>query len=108
MPGGQRGNEAMQFAIERDLLENVAAIGLERGAKIVNVDSAELGHQPVRAARGDAAQPEIVDALFAPAADDVVTLGDFFEKGGNIGGIMLQVAVHGDDEFAARMIEAGS
>src|SRR5215469_16507749 len=76
MPRGQRGYEAMQFAVERDLLENLAAIGLESGPEIVNVDAAELGHQPVRASRGDAPQPEIVDALFAPAADDVVTLGD--------------------------------
>src|SRR5258708_7170976 len=28
MPGGQRGNEAVQFAIERNLLEDVAAVGL--------------------------------------------------------------------------------
>src|SRR5215475_8017389 len=97
----------MQFAVERDLIENFAAVGLEGCAKIVNVDSAELGHQPVRAAGGDAPQPEIVDALFAPAADDVVTLGDFFEENRNIGGIMLQVAIHGDDELAARVIETG-
>src|SRR5215472_10904783 len=96
----------MQFTVERDLLENIAPIGFERGAKIVNVDSAELGHEPVRAARGDAPQPEIVDALFAPAAYDVVTLGDFFEEDRNVAGIVLQVSVHGDDEFAACMIEA--
>ena len=95
----------MQFAVERDLLENFAAIRLERGAKIMNVDTAELGHQPVRATGGDASQPKIVDALFAPAADDVVTLREFFEEDRNIGGIMLQVAVHGDDELTSGMIE---
>ena len=74
----------------------------------MNIDAAQFGHQPVGAARGNAAQPEIIDTILAPAADDVVALGNFLEEQRDVGGIVLQVAVHGDDVFAAGMVEAGS
>src|SRR5215470_15273016 len=107
MPRSQRRNEAMQFAVQGHLLENLSAIGFERSSEVVNINTAELRHQPICAARREAAQPEIVNAHLAPAADDVVSLGNLFEKNWNVGGIVLQIAVHGDDVLAARMIEPG-
>ena len=50
---------------------------------------------------------EVVDALLAPAADDVVTLAQLLQEQGNVVGIVLQVAVHGDDVLALGVIEAG-
>ena len=97
----------MQFAVERHLFENLAAIGFEGGAKVVNVDAAQLGHQPVRHAGGDAAHPEIIDAHLAPAADDVVAGGNLFQKQRDVGGIVLQIAIHGDDVLAPGMVETG-
>src|ERR1700723_3055588 len=98
----------MKFAVEWNLAEDFAAIGFEGGAEVVNIYATQLGHQPVGAARGNAAHPEIVDAILAPAANNIVALGNFFEKKRNVGGIVLQVAVHGDDIFASGMIESGS
>src|SRR5208283_5231813 len=89
IPRGQRRDEAVQLAIERDLFEDLAAIGFEGGAEVVNVAAAELGHEPVRHAGGDAAHPEIIDANLAPAADDVVTGRDLFQKHRDVGGIVL-------------------
>src|ERR1700693_5394413 len=97
----------MQFAVERNLFENVAAVGLEGGTEVVDIDSADLGHHPVGDARGDAAHPEIVDAHFAPSADDVIASGNFFQKQWDIVGVVLQIAIHGDDVLAAGMIETG-
>src|SRR5271154_1888877 len=97
----------MQFSVERHLPQNFAAVSLESRAEVVNVDTTQLGHQPVGAARWKAAQPEIVDAILAPAADDVIALGNFFEEQRNICGIVLQVAIHGDDVLAAGVIESG-
>src|SRR5262245_18902262 len=57
MPRCQRRNEPVQLAIERYLLQNFTPIRLESGAKVVNIDSAQLCHQPVGAAGGEAAQP---------------------------------------------------
>ena len=73
----------------------------------MNIDAAQLGHQPVGAPGRNPAQPEIIDSQLAPAAYDVVAFGNFLQKNRDVGGIVLQVAVHGDDVFAASVIEAG-
>ena len=78
VPRRQGRNEPVQFTVKRNLLENFATIGFERGAEVVNVHIAQLGHQPIGATRRDAAKPEIIDSLLAPAADNIVTLGNFF------------------------------
>ena len=68
IPTGQRGNEAVHLAIERNVLDHLAAIGLEGRAEVVNVHAGKLGHQPVGAARGNAPHDKVVDPLLAPAA----------------------------------------
>ena len=70
----------MQLTIQRNLLQQIAAISLERRAKIVNRHAAQLRHQPVGATRRNAAQPKIINALFAPSADNVIAFGNLFEK----------------------------
>src|SRR5258708_22881684 len=103
----QCGNEAMQFAIQWHLLDNLAPIGLIGRAEIVNGDAAEFVHGPVCDARGQAAHHEIVDALLAPSADQIVTLLQLFEECRNIVGIVLQIAIHGDDELALSVGKTG-
>src|SRR4029077_19297448 len=105
-PGGQCGNKAVQLAVEWNLFKNVAAIRFEGRPKIVDINPAELGHEPIRTTGRNAAQPEIIDALFAPAANDVVALRNFFQKERDVGRVVLKVAIHGDDVFTARMIES--
>ena len=107
VPGGQGGNKAVQLAVERDLLYYVAAVPFERGAEVVDTDPAQLGHQPVGAARGDAAQPQVVQPALAPAADDVVSVGQLLQELGDVVGVVLQVPVHGDDELTLGMVETG-
>src|SRR6202521_6067926 len=80
VPRRQRRNEAVELSVERDLSQDFAAVSFESGAEVVDVNAAQLGHEPVGAARREAAQPEIVDAILAPSADDVVALGNFFEE----------------------------
>src|SRR4051812_46992168 len=107
VPAGQRGDEAVHLAVEGNVLDHFAAIGLERGAEVVDVDAGEFGHQPVGAARGKAAHDKVVDALLAPAGNHVVALFEFLEEVGDLVGVVLQVAVHGEDVLAGGMIEAG-
>ena len=106
IPRRQRGNKAMEFAVERNLLENVAAIGLEGCAEVVNVDARNFRHHPVGDARRQTTHPEVVDAYFAPATDDFISGGDFFQEERNVVGIVLQIAIHGDDVLAAGMIKS--
>src|SRR3989442_860685 len=105
-PGGKCRDETVQFAVERNVLNNFPSVCLKGRAKIVEWDSRELGHGPVRdPARQAAGQPR-VPSLRAPAADDVVALFYFGDKGRDLFRIVLQVAVHGDDNVAAGGVEA--
>jgi hypothetical protein len=85
VPRGQGRDEAVHLAVKRDVLDDLTAVGLEGGAEVVDIDSAEHGHEPVGAARWDAAKDEVVAALGAPAADDVVA---FFELGEEVGDLV--------------------
>ena len=96
----------MHLAIQRDVVDHLTAIGLERGAKVVNVDAGKLGHQPVGATRRNPAHDEIVDALLTPSADHVVALFQLGDKFRDLGGVVLQIAIHGQDVVALGMIES--
>ena len=72
----------------------------------MQVDAAEFGHQPVGDLRRQSPHDEVVDALLAPAADDVVTLAQLVEEQRNVVGIVLQIAVHRDDVFALSVVKA--
>src|SRR5579875_3804606 len=104
-PAGERRYEAVQLAVQLDFGQYFAAIGLERGAEVVQVHARKLGHDPVGDAAGQLAGQKGVGALHAPAAHDVVPLLNFFDESRNFGGIVLQVAVHGNDDLAAGVIE---
>jgi len=106
VPRSQGRDKAVQLAVQRNLVQNFAPIGFEGGAKVVNIHAAQFGHQPVGNAGWKAAKPEVINAALAPSADDVVALRNLFQKHRNVGGVVLQVAVHGDDVFAAGVIEA--
>ena len=107
VPGGEGGDEAVHLAVEGDVLDDLAAVGLEGGAEVVDVDAAEDCHEPVGGAGRDAAQEEVVGALRAPAADDVVAFFELGEEVGDLVGIVLEIAVHGEDVVALGVVEAG-
>ena len=71
----------------------------------MDVHTAQLGHEPVCATGRNAPQPEIIDPLLAPPADDVVTLADLLQENRNVGRVVLQVSVHGDDVLAPGMVK---
>ena len=95
----------MQLAVERHFLHHLAAIGLEGGTEIVEFHAAQLGHEPVGDAGRNPPHDKVIDALLAPAADDVVSLAQLLQEHGNVVRIVLQVAIHGDDVFTFGMIE---
>ena len=80
VPAGQRGNKAVHFAVEGNILDDLAAIGLESGAEVVDGHAGKPRHEPVGACGRNAAQDEVVDARLAPAGDDVVALVELFKK----------------------------
>ena len=105
MPRRQGRDEPVQFPVQRHLLQNVAPVRLECRPKVVDIDATDLRHHPVGDARRNAPHPEIVDAILAPPAHDVVSRGNLLQEHRNVAGIMLQIAIHGDDVLAPCMIE---
>src|SRR5690349_666007 len=71
----------------------------------MNIDAAELGHKPICASRGHPSEHKAIDAFFAPAADDVITLANLFDERRNVIGIVLQISIHRNDVFAGGVIE---
>src|SRR4029450_4737424 len=67
---------------------------------------AKFCHHPVGNAGWDATQPEIVDTLLAPAGYDVIALADLLEDHGDVGGVVLQVAIHSDDVLASCVVKS--
>jgi hypothetical protein len=53
------------------------------------------------------AHDEVVDALLAPSADHVVSLFQLGHKFGDLGGIVLQIAIHRQDVVPLGVVEAG-
>ena len=97
----------MQFAVELQVFDSFAAVGLERRPKIMQVQAAKAGHEPIRSAtRKLPCQPGIVP-FEPPAANDVITLADLRDECRDFGGIVLKVSVHRNDDFALGEIEAG-
>src|SRR5260370_41120854 len=81
---GQRGNEAVQFTVEVDLLEYFVAIGLKRRAEISKLNSRRLRHQPVCDSRWNLASQCIVHAVLAPSARDIVAFLDLRQQRWNV------------------------
>ncbi len=103
---GERGEEAVHLAVQPRLADDLRAVRLQRAAVVVQPHARDAPDQPVRDARRQSPR-ETVLPLLAPAGDDVVALVDLLEQGGDVGRVVLQVAVHRDDDRAARVVEAG-
>src|SRR5208283_4253002 len=86
----------------------VAAVRLEGCPKVVDVDPAELGHQPIGTAGRDLAKQQIVDAVAAPPTDDVVALFYFCQKDRDLCWIMLKIAIHSGHIFGSAVREPSS
>ena len=102
---GQRGNETVQLAIQIHVLQHLGTVGLESGAEIAQVEAGSARHEPVGDARGNLAGDGIVHALLPPAAGDIEALIDFREQRRDIFRSVLEVAIHGDNDFSLGFVK---
>src|ERR1022692_79252 len=63
---------------------------------------AEMARSPIRDAAGQPAGQPPVPPLGTPSADNVITFLQFRNEGRDLLRIVLQIAIHGDDDLAAR------
>ena len=75
---GQHRHEAVQLAVQPDLVHHFAAIGLQAAVVVVQLHAGQPADQPVEHSRRQHLVPRVVP-LALPAADDVeafVELGE--------------------------------
>ncbi len=60
---GEGGDEAVVVAVECDVVEEVAAVGFEGGAEVVDIDAGDFSDEEVGEFGGDASEEEAVDAF---------------------------------------------
>src|SRR5262249_10520425 len=103
---GKDGDEAVQLAVEGDLVEDGAAVALHAAVVVVEVDAGGGGNEPVEDAGGEDLVPGVM-ADFFPAADDVEAGVHFGQEVGDLARVVLEVGVEGHDEVAAGGGETG-
>src|SRR5262245_12398644 len=69
--------------------------------------STEFSHEPVCNAAGQPAREPSILPLKTPAADNVVAFAEFCYECRNLGRIVLEVPIHGDDNLSLSEIESG-
>ena len=102
---GDGRDEPVELAVEIDALDDLPAEGLERAAVVVELDAGEPGDEPVRHDGREPARQEPVLPVLPPAGDDVVAGVDLGEQGGDVGRIVLEVGVQGDDDVPPGEVE---
>jgi hypothetical protein len=103
-PGGVDRDETVHLAVEAHVFEDLPPVGLERAAIIVQRHMEQRRDQPIGDDRRQSAGQRIVLARHAPARDDIEALSELGEEPRNVGGIVLAVAVHRDDDVAAAVL----
>ncbi len=96
----------MHLRVQRNALDQAGAEGLERAAVVLDRHARHVADQPVGDARGNLARDQLVLAVVAPADDQVEAGVDLLEQQRDIGRVVLQVAVHGDEHVAVRVLDA--
>ena len=96
----QHRREAMELAVKADVFGHILAVRLESAIEVMQLDTGCFSDGPVEhfAWRGFA--EGILAALF-PAGNEIIALVEFGEKAGKLVGIVLQVAIHRDDDISA-------
>ncbi len=66
----------------------------------MQTDAGNLRDQAIGHAAGQVALDRVVLSVPAPAGNDVIAFAELFKEFGNIGRIILHVAVHEDQDIA--------
>ena len=98
-------NEPVHFSIETDMLQDFAPVTLEGASVVAEADAADPADDSIGGARWEnPGQPRVLPIL-SPAADHIVPLVKFVQDLRNVGGIVLEIGIHGNDDPALGMIE---
>ena len=103
---GNRRQESVHFAVEPHRLDDLGAKYFQRTAIVVELDAGRERDDPVGNDRRQAAIEKRILPLPPPPGHDVgARVFGELDHAGNVRRVVLQVAVGGHDEAAARMGE---
>src|SRR5262249_25047162 len=88
-PAGKCWNKAVQFTIQLQVLHHLTPVSLESCSEIMQLQTAEFCHQPIRDLAGQAARKPPILPLKTPTAHDVVALAQFGNERRDFGRIVL-------------------
>ncbi len=95
----------MEIRIQRHPLHQLPPVGLERAAVVPNRDAGHPPDDPVGHHGWQLApEPGILTAL-PIACHQIEAFFEFGKQPGNVGGIVLEIAVHAHHDGAARVVE---
>ena len=103
---GEDGGESVEFAVEANVLGDLDAVGLEAAVEVVELDTGDVADGGVEEFARHGLAHGILAALL-PSRDEVITLIDRLDEAGDLGGVVLEIAVHGDDEVVVDRGEPG-
>src|SRR5690606_14372272 len=84
-----------------------AAVRLERAAIVPDRDAGDLADDPVRDPGRDLPRDQPVLPLLPVPCHQVVPFPDALDQARDVAGVVLEVAVHADDDVAAGVVESG-
>ena len=88
----------MQTVVQGDSLDDLTAEDFQGTAHILKGHSEQSIADRIGKLLGKGANPRILSV--GTHAEDRIHARSFFKHGGNVGGIVLAVGIHRDDEFA--------
>src|ERR1051325_6818453 len=91
LPSGIDRDESVHFAIEADILDYIATIGLQRAPEVMKVDTEKPRDQEICRDRRQAPREHAIIALPAPAGYDIAAFVHLGQETGNIGRVVLAV-----------------
>ena len=106
LPEREGRDEAEEVAVHGDRLQDFPAVRLEAAVHVVQLDARRQAHRRVEDPRQHQAVHG-VEPIHLPADDDIEPLLDLLDELVQIGRIVLEIRVHGDDDLALRALETG-
>src|ERR1044071_3701225 len=88
-------DEAVKLAVEAHPVHDLGAVCLEAAIHVVETEPRDAAGHPVEDARGDS-PAERVPTLRLPAGDEVISLVELGEQAGDLGRVVLEVAIDRD------------
>src|SRR2546421_5315683 len=88
--------KAVHLTIETDVFKDLALIGFQSAAIVVEMNSCHFGNEVIGYPGRKLTADFGVLAILAPATDNIIAFAYFVQQTRNINGIILKVSIHED------------